>query len=324
MPTAVTLKRVVNAFLTSAALTLKPNTVSCYAAHLKRFLMVTKNKRVALLRPRHLIEFMRSWHEWQAVRRCFHWANIEAGIIKRDPFTKVKAPARNHRKRILTPHELAQLLRAPRRAWRHYLLALRELAARPQEVRALEWHELQSEDPGIGIDEALKQGRAIFVMHDYKSRARRRDQDTPRVLLVTPRLGRLLMRMRARDGSREGKVFRNTRGKPWSKNAVRCMFRSMRRRLGIKADTRGENVTAYTMRHSCATLAASRGVLDRVLADWLGHTETRTTRRYQHLNVQHIREALRKMDAPPRVFAAKPEARPDTPPPPPPTASSSK
>lgn len=316
MSTPVTLKRVVNAFLKSAALTLKPNTVGCYERHLHRFVILTKNKRVASLRPRHLIEFMRSWHEWQAVRRCFHWAVVEAGIIKRDPFGKVKAPARNFRKRIMTPQEMSAFMRAPRRAWRHYLLALRELAARPQEVRALEWDELQAEEPGMSIDAALRLGRAVFVMHDYKSRERRRSQDTPRVLLVTPRLGRLLIRIRERDSSREGKVFRNTRGKAWSKNAVRCMFRSMRRRLGIVADKRGENVTAYTMRHSCATIAASRGVLDRVLADWLGHTETRTTRRYQHLNVGHIRAALRGNVPPPRVPAAKPDAKTDTPPPP--------
>lgn len=311
----LTLKGLVKQFLKWCEATLAPNTVSYYRHHLQRFVLLVKNKRVKSLRPVHLTTHMKTWHDWQAVQRCFNWAVNESQLVKKNPFSRVSAPGRNQRKRIMTPQEMGALMRAPRRAWRHFLLALRELAARPQEVRAVEWDDLQPENPALPIDEALRKGRAVFVLHDFKDKAKRRDQDAPRVLLVTPRLGRLLLRMRAKGESLEGKVFRNTRGEPWTRNAVRCMFRSMRRRLGIKPDKRGENITAYTMRHSRATQAAANGVVDRVLADWLGHVETRTTRRYQHLNVGHIREALRKLDAPACDHAAKPAARTDTPPP---------
>lgn len=297
---SLTLKSLTNKFLAWAEVALAPGTVLSYRHHLKRFLASTKNKRVRNLRPCHLTTAQRSWHDWQAVQRCFNWAVDEAGIIKVNPFRKVRAPGRNQRKRILTPQELATFLRRSRRAWRQFLLALRELAARPQEVRAIEWSDLQSENPAMPIEEALRLGLAVFVLHEFKDRGRRKEPDAPRVLLVTRRLGRLLLRLRRRAPTPDSPVFLNTRKKPWTKNAVRCMMRSLRRRLGFDPDKRGENVVAYTFRHSTATLAAANGIVDRVLADWLGHVETRTTRRYQHLSVGHIREALRRMSRPAR------------------------
>lgn len=292
----ITLRSLINQFLRWSETTLAPATTSAYRHHLTRFLALTKNKRIRSLRPVHLTSAQRSWHDWQAVQRCFRWAVHEAELFKRNPFAKVRAPGRNQRKRILTPAELVRFLREAKRTARRYLLALRELAARPQEVRALRWCDLVSENPAVPVDDALKIGKAVFVLHDFKDRARRRDPDAPRVLLVTPRLGRLLLRLRAAGVQTGDVVFRNSRGMAWTKNAVRCLMRRLRKRLGIGPDERGERVCAYTIRHSMATLAAAHGVLDRVLADWLGHVETRTTKRYQHLCVGHIREALKRIE----------------------------
>lgn len=311
--TPITLKSVTNKFLAWADVALSPGTVRSYRHHLAHFLKSTKNKQVRNLRPVHLTTAQRSWHDWQAVQRMMNWAVDEAGLFKANPFRKVKAPGRNERKRILSPVEIARFIRRAHREWRLYLFALRELAARPQEIRAVQWDDLQSQDPAMPLDEALRTGLAVFVLHEFKDRKKRKEADAPRVLLVTRRLGRLLLRLRRRSSPAEGPVFRNTRGLAWTKNAVRCMMRSLRRRLQVIPDKRGENVVAYTFRHSTATLAAARGIVDRVLADWLGHVETRTTRRYQHLSVGHIREALKRLDRPKRDTAANAATGPDTP-----------
>src|SRR6185295_4351794 len=58
---------------------------------------------------------------------------------------------------------------------------------------------------------------------------------------------------------------------------------------GVGRDRHGETIVPYTFRHTAATLASAAGVRDRLLADALGHTETSTTARYQHLATEHIR-----------------------------------
>lgn len=70
-------------------------------------------------------------------------------------------------------------------------------------------------------------------------------------------------------------------------------MRRIRLALAMQRDARGENFVPYTLRHTFATLATAAGIRDRLLADALGHTETATTARYQHLSVEHVRAALR-------------------------------
>lgn len=43
----------------------------------------------------------------------------------------------------------------------------------------------------------------------------------------------------------EGSIFRNTHGKPWSRNAIRMRFRQLRQKLHLEP-----RVVAYCYRHS--------------------------------------------------------------------------
>lgn len=291
------LRSVAKQFLSWAEIALKPNTVLSYRYQLGKFLKATKNKMVEDLAPADLTRSARTWHEFQAVVRCFNWATTEAKIIRVNPFSGVDLPPRDQRKRILLPRELARLIRSCRGPARNLVLAIRETFSRPQEMRLVRWPDLVSEDPELPIEEALRQGRAIIVLQDFKDRSRRRDPGPPRVLLVSSRLGRLLLRLLALRKDPEQHIFLNARTKPWSANAVRCLFRRLRKRLGIEPDRRGETIVCYSIRHSQATLAAAKGLRDRVLADILGHVETRTTARYCHLQVGHLREALERLAA---------------------------
>lgn len=290
----LTLRRLICDFLEWCEASLAPNSVAAYRHQLKKFLAVVKNKRVRNLRPRHLSAWAKTWHEAQAVIRLFNWAVEEARVIRRNPFANCRLPFRDRRKRITGPDDLARLLRSAGRAGRRYLLALRETLARPQEIRLACWENLQSEDMQTPIDIALPAGKALIVTHKFKDRGKRKDTTRARVLLISPRLGRLILRVAQGLGERKGPIFLNARGKPWTKNAVRCMMRRLRAKLKWTPDQNGEQVVAYTLRHSLATLAASRGVTDRTLADLLGHVETRTTSRYLHLQVGHLRDALKR------------------------------
>jgi integrase/recombinase XerD len=94
----------------------------------------------------------------------------------------------------------------------------------------------------------------------------------------------------------EAHLFLNSRGAPWTSSALRIAVRRACRRLGLD-ETHGEKIVAYTIRHTAATAATVAGVRDRHLADLMGHSTTRTTARYQHLDVEHLRKAAELLGA---------------------------
>lgn len=289
------LSKLIEKFLAWARSALAAGTVSAYQYQLNKFLLYVKDRSIATLKPAHLTSFAKCWHEWQAPIRMFNWAVKEERILRVNPFAHLKPPPRNERRRIMTPIQMNQMLRAAERPGRAFLLALRETYARPQEIRAACWEDLQSEDPDQPIEEALEQGRAIIVLWEYKDRRRRKETTRPRILLVSKRLGRAILRLRGERLSDKEPIWKNSIGQAWTNNAVRCLMRRLRKKLNLKADRFGEVIVAYSFRHSMATLASAKGIKDRVLADLLGHVETRTTLRYQHLDVGHLREALDRM-----------------------------
>lgn len=288
----IKLSRLIQRFLTWGESALAEGTVSAYKHQLNKFLAHAKDRDVGTLKPSHLTSWAKSWHEWQAPVRLFNWAVKEERLLRANPFAFLKPPPRDQRFRVMTPRQMQQLLRAAERPGRAYLLALRETYARPQEIRAACWEDLHAEDPEQSIEQALRHGRALIVLREYKDRRRRKESNKPRILLISKRLGRAILRLRSGRLSDKGPIWLNAVGNGWTNNAVRCLMRRLRKKLGWKADRQGEVVVAYSFRHSMATLASAKGIKDRLLADLLGHVETRTTRRYQHLDVSDLREAL--------------------------------
>lgn len=288
------LKPMVKAFLEWAELALAAGTVAAYEHQLKKFIKHVGNLDVSKLKPSHLTAWAKTWHEAQAVVRMLNWAVHEAKLIAANPYANVKLPAREERQRIMRPADMTRLIRSAQPSGRRFLLALRETYARPQEIRAACWDELQAEDPLQPIEQALREGRALIVLREYKDRKRRKQANKPRILLVSKRLGRLILRLQ-KGRKADPHIFLNSDNEAWTNNAVRCLMRRLRKRNGIQPDKHGETIVAYSFRHSMATLASSKGIKDRTLADLLGHVETRTTARYQHLDVIHLRDALERI-----------------------------
>lgn len=301
---ALRINTVIRKFMTWAEGCLSPSTISAYRHQLRKWQSRVPNKVVNRLRPIDLTAWAKSWHEAQAIIRVLNWAANDARLIRHNPLQAVRKPGRGLRRRILTPQQMELLVRKSSPAARAFLVGLRETLGRPQEIRAATWDQLQPDTPGMPLDRALASGRALIVQTEFKDCRRRRDQTRPRVLLVSVCLGKLLLHMAKMSDARTGEIFRNTRGRPWTRNAVRIMMRRLRKRCKMLPDARGENVTAYTFRHSLATWAAAAGVVDRTLADLLGHVETRTTTRYLHLQVSHLRKAMAKI-APNRAKVRK-------------------
>jgi integrase len=242
--------------------------------------------------PAAVAAWGKTWHDVQSLKRLFAWAVDEARLFAINPLTKVKHPPKGERKRILTRVEIVRMLRASSPDCRRLLTGYRETLARPQELRVAGWEDIQPIDPMQPLRAALRTAQCCIVLHDFKNRANRRDPQTPRVILLSPRVCRLLLRLHDRSLTRSGPIFITRRGRAWTSNALRCRFRALRKKLDIRRDKRGETIVPYTFRHTGATIAAACGVRDRILADVLGHIETKTTARYQHLQRQHLVQAM--------------------------------
>lgn len=286
------LNELVGVFLDWSAKVHAPSTTAAYKHQLSKFAARFGLRPIGELKAIHLQECAKTWHLYQAVQRLFNWAMDEAEIIDRNPFNKLRRPPIGQRRRIISQPIGASLLRNARPHFRRLILAYRETFARPQELRQARWENLHTTDGTSSIDKALANGTACIVLWEHKTAYQRAEANVPRVILLSPRVGRLLLRLKRSAADEQGPIFVTTKGKAWSSNAVRCCFRRLRRRVKIKRDARGENIVAYTYRHTGATAAAAAGIRDKILAEILGHASTRTTARYQHLNVEHLQPIM--------------------------------
>jgi len=263
---------------------MKPRTLDYYHHQIQKFFDVVGGNRPAMgVLPHEVEMYKTSWHSVQAVQRLYNWG-VTMGLLMENPIRSVQKPEVGERQRILTSEEQRQLLAATDQHFHWFLLALLHTIARPQEIRALQWKHL------------VTQPVPMFVLHDFKAKKRRKDRKTAvrRILLDDCMLGFLNQLAQKRQPKPEDFVFLNCRGLPWTANAVRCRMKRLREKLQLEPDANGESIVAYTIRHTAATQACTRGVPDRVLADLMGHTDTNTTRRYQHPQLVHLAEGIKQ------------------------------
>ncbi len=288
-----TFNDLVKRFLKWAQKARKPATVAVYRHYFKQFASDNGDVDLSDITPACVTAWAHTWHQMQSLKRLFNWAVTEARILAVNPIAGVKNPPKALRRRIFTRYELVHMLRASKADCRQLLQGYRETMARPQELRLACWEDLAADDPTIPVRQALLAGRCSVVLYEFKNHASRKDTDAPRVILISPRAGRLLVRLWDRSRTKKGPIFLTKRGRPWTANALRCRFRRLRVKLEVNRDKRGETLVPYTFRHTGATIAAAKGVRDRILADILGHVEVKTTHRYIHLQTKHLQDALR-------------------------------
>jgi integrase len=272
-----------------------PVTVDVYRHYFRRFLEESGDCNFATLKPCKVTAWAKTWHQSQAIVRLYRWALEEAGLIDHNPLAYVKHPPKGQRVRLITEKEEKLLFDAAQPDLRDLMNGYKETMARPGELRRAKWGDVFPQTTRAKLRKALVAGRALIVLRDYKNRKERRMPNEPRVILLSPTVGRLLCKLMRKGQTADSHIFLTSRGKPWTPNALRCRMRAIRKKLKWKVDLRGENIVPYTFRHTGATRFTSKGIRDRLLADILGHTETSTTARYQHLCVEDLRAACRKM-----------------------------
>lgn len=255
-------------------------TLEWYQGHIQPFIdFIGKRLTVGHLRPHHVTDWVAKDHKGdshntihgaiRAVQRPFNWA-VKQGYLTRSPISSVEKPTPTPREAFISPDQWNKMMTlVTDDAERDFLTALRETGCRVQEIRRVEARHL------VG---------STWIFPTSEAKGKRR----PRIIYLTD----AALEIAKRRGKKfpTGPIFRNRKGTPWTRNAIKCRFRKFKQ-LGIK------NLCATVIRHVYTTEALQNGVNPIALAELLGHSDITTlSRNYAHLfkSPQFLREQAEK------------------------------
>lgn len=250
-----------------------PLTYEWYLRHLQSFVDEWGRARAADIRPLHVTRWTDKHKAWSdstkhgaitAVKTMFSWAK-KVGHLDENPVLAVERPGIARRGTIMDAEQTRKVLGAIRDdAFRDLLLFLWMTGARPSEAARLE-ASMVDFDAGM---------IAMPTKTTKKTRKLRKFYLTPILLeFLAPRVA-------ARP---EGPVFLNLKGRPWTRNAMACRFARLREKLGM-----GKEATAESFRHRYATDLVLGGESQAIVAEMLGHQNTKMVDQfYSHIHEEH-------------------------------------
>ena len=147
-------------------------------------------------------------------------------------------------------------------------------------------------------DVNLDQGVWVLARHKTAKKTGK-----PRIIYLPPEAVELTRELMAKYPT--GPLFINSRGKPWTRNAVRIRFRNLRKKF---PELKG--IVAYSYVRASAPTPSKPGVPDATVAALLGHTGTATLHRfYNRLSgrVGHLKDAAETATRP-KPAAGEPPA----------------
>jgi len=219
------------------------------------------------------------------VKVAINWF-IRKKKLRENPLQDLSKPAIERREKIISPDERRLILRSLRdKPFKMFLFAVSQSGARPGEVR------------NVTAENFHPSGMWIFPLKEHKTGKK---TGKPRDVYLTPAMMKLCTRLAQEHP--DGPLFRNTRGKPWTRNAIRIRFRNLRERF-----PQLKGVVCYCWRHTWTTDALERGVPIATVSELLGHTNTRmVSEYYSHLSQKtaHLHEAVVKATGPLRPHAS--------------------
>jgi integrase len=275
--------QLVDAYLTEAALRVKPSTLLSKRKVLLR-LKAHKGEELALsLKPAVVTTWLGQQQGWGRslrwlaagiVRTCCRWG-FRQGLLLSDPSAGLKLPGPLSRgaETLISPEDHSRLLAAAPRAIKDALVALHGTGCRPGELCRVEARHF---DAATGA----------WLLHEHKAEGTAK----VRVVLLPPAVVELCKALAQRHPT--GPLFRNCKGRPLSPDRIRNWVFKTRRRLGLG------RVIPHGYRHGLATDALAAGVPDAQVAELLGHSGTAMLHKhYSHLTAKArvLRTALEQV-----------------------------
>jgi len=244
---------------------------------------IGKKLRIRQLKPMHVTRWIDLHPNWSpcskndaisVVQRAFNWA-VKQGRINRSPIPHIEdKPARTRREVFYTPEQFQQILDITSdEIFRNLLEFMWETGCRPLEVRAIERKHVDLKNCMIVLDESLnksKKGQRVIFLNDRATE---------------------ILENQLKRAERSGPIFRNRRGNPWTKDAIKCRLHRIKEKLGL------DRLCAYGIRHSFATEGLKNDVDPLSLSILMGHSDVAMiARTYQHLakNPKYMLEQAKK------------------------------
>jgi integrase len=217
-----------------------------------------------------------------ACKACWNWG-AKMKLVGENPFAEFEPLFAPGRERICSVEEFELLMTHSDDVFRPVLQFLRYTPSRPGVVRKIVCSDL---DPALthATLHKTKRSSTSKIKEPWK---------IPIADVLRPMLRELVAK---RD--RNGHLFLNEDGRPWTKDALSLRMRRLRERAGIPPDTRGEKIVLYSSRHTYLTKAAtSPGMNAALLGAMADHTDPKTTRRYLHFSTADISAAGERVAA---------------------------
>jgi len=259
----------------------KPATFDRYRYFLQSFAdhEQCKTCKVATLIPNDVIRWLKGkgWNSTSRnpavsfIKRAFNWC-VQEGLLPDNPLKAVRKDRMLRRENTITPEERAKIdAEVKDEAFRLFLFAMGQTGARSMEIRTV-----------TAAD--CRDGEWVFESKDFAVTGKLRH------IYLTREMIDLTKALRMRRP--EGPLFLNSKGKPWTHNAIRIRFRNLRKKLGLP-----KGVVATAMRHTWVTDAPVAGIPIATVSELAGHRSTKMVESvYSKLSERksHLRAAAEK------------------------------
>lgn len=268
----------------------RPPSFEKLQVHLKRFGQKFKRLKVSQLKVHHVQAVIDSDYAKRSttyqndaittVKGALFWA-MDQGYITVNPIARMKKPPRNVRETFVKAVDWQAVLDAASDLqFRDYLTVAFSSGARPHEMRTMEASYLD--------------GRRI-VFPRLRSKGKKRQ----RVIYLDELAWKIVERLVVEYPT--GPIFRNRRGKPWTKDAIKNRFTRLREKLEVPG------LCATVLRHSYAHHKLTSGTDSLIVSKLLGHTDGRMLAlRYGHLeSATDLLSAAARQDNPLSASASK-------------------
>jgi len=265
----------------------EPSTYAWYKYLVESFCEFLKGKRARDVIPQDLNDWFASQdfgagtrsRAIAAISRVLNWG-VKNKIIRENPIRGMERPTKPRREVYVNAEQRQQILDCYRETdpFRDFLFAMEQTGCRPSEIA-----EVTSKNAMLD--------RGLWVI--YKHKTKNQTQGKARVIYLSDAMVELTRRLLDHVPP-ETPLFRNRKGEPWTRNAIRCRMRRVRAKLKIPG------LVAYLYRHGFITQALEKGISDALVAELAGHADTSTIHRfYSHLseNAKLLRQAANKVVA---------------------------
>lgn len=210
------------------------------------------------------------WTDLSVLRACMNWAQ-KHGLISSAPFVWLPTPPKPKDRRLTREEAERLLAECVTPHLRLFVLLALATAGRASALLELEWARVDFDRGQIDLRTAEQnkiKRRAIVPMNA-----------TLRAALSE-----------AREGALTGHVIE------WAGQRVR----TVKRAFGRAVDRAGlSDVTPHTLRHTAAVWMAEAGVPMTVIAQYLGHADSRTTERiYARYSPEYLKTASEALEMP--------------------------